>query len=158
MEASERYKPKCRNKPARNLLNSVRCMIKMLYCTGMQVSEASYSIYNGRVARGNVYNYFRRFLAPAGIQHKGTGFGPRLHGLRVTFAVHALLQLDSKSIDINACLYYLSVYMGHKSLHETQEYLWLTGELFHPLLDRIEAYTAFVSDIFNEKAGGPDYE
>ncbi len=216
MEASESYKPKCRNKPTHNLLNSVRCMIKMLYCTGMRVSEASdllasevdienrviyinhakndnrrivtmsaslaeaclqyirqseglrtqgvyffdseSSIYNGRVTRGNVYNYFRRFLILAGIEHKGTGFGPRLLDLRVTFAVHALQQLDSRAIDINACLYYLSVYMGHSSLHETQEYLWLTGESFRPLLDRMEAYTAFVSDIFNEKAGDPDYE
>jgi len=43
------------------------------------------------------------------------------------------------------------MYFKCKILHF--RYLWLTGELFHDILDKMEDYTSFISDIFNEKAG-----
>ena len=97
-------------------------------------------------------------LSLAGISHKGTGFGPRLHDLRVTFAVHSLRQLTEKNGDVNACLYYLSAYMGHKSLVETQGYLWLTSELFEGTCTRMEEYTSFITSIFDGKAGEAEDE
>lgn len=216
MEAAEHYQPKCRNKPTVNILNCMRCIMVLLYCTGMRVSEASFllvsdvdmeqgiihinrakndnrrivtmsrslreacrryldeskrhklsgiyffdsgsQINDGRVARSCIYSYYRRFLSLAGINHNGTGFGPRLHDLRVTFAVHSLKRLTEENDDVNACLYYLSTYMGHKSLLETQDYLWLTGESFEGICARMDEYTAFVTDIFDGKAGEMDDE
>jgi len=108
---------------------------------------------NGRVSTKRIYTYFRRFLEAAGIEHKGLGYGPRLHDMRVTFAVHSLLKLSRLPGDINTHLMSLSIFMGHQSIYCTQEYLWLTGELFQDILDKMEDYTAFVSDIFAEKAG-----
>ena len=92
----------------------------------------------------------------AGVEHKGTGFGPRLHDLRVTFAVHSLRGLTVKCKDVNASLAYLSAYMGHQSLRETQDYLWLDKELFNNTLARMDDYTSFIADIFDEKAGEYD--
>lgn len=61
---------------------------------------------DGRVTRSCIYSYYRRFLSLAGISHNGTGFEPRLHDLRVTFAVHSLKRLTEENDDVNACLYY----------------------------------------------------
>jgi integrase len=212
--AADNYSLKMHNKPTTNLVNCMRCMIKMLYCTGMRVSEACYlkvsdvdlennliyinhakndnhrvvtisqslssecskylnisenhhnsSIYffdsgatfrDGFVSPKCVYVYFRRYLRLANIKHKGTGFGPRLHDIRVTFAVHSLKKLTEKAGDVNTALAYLSAFMGHHSLHETQDYLWLTKDLFSSTLAKMESYTYFISEIFNEKAGEYD--
>lgn len=212
--AADLYVPKMLNKPTVNLVNSIRCIVKVLYCTGMRVSEAcnlkfgevdlknriihinhakndnrrivtiseslnsefrrylnesmkhrTSGIYffdsgapsnEGLVSPKCVYTYFRRYLRLAGIAHKGTGFGPRLHDLRVTFAVRSLQRLTIESNDVNASLAYLSAYMGHQSLRETQEYLWLDKDLYSTTLTRMDDYTSFISEIFEEKAGEYD--
>jgi integrase len=212
--AADNYRLKIRNKPTTNLVNCIRCMIKMLYCTGMRVSEACYlkvsdvdlennliyinhakndnhrvvtislslssdcnrylkmskhhhnsSVYffdsgaafkDGFVSPRCVYVYFRRYLRLANIKHKGTGFGPRLHDLRVTFAVHSLKKLTENTTDVNAALAYLSAFMGHHSLHETQDYLWLSKDLYSSTLAKMESYTSFISEIFDEKVGEND--
>jgi len=112
----------------------------------------------GMVSPGRIYVYFRRFLEAAGINHKGLGFGPRLHDIRVAFAVHSLQQLAKLPGDVNGHIMSLSVFMGHQSIRGTQEYLWLTGELFQDILDKMESCTSFVSEIFEEKAGEWDGE
>lgn len=208
---ADTYKLTCHNKPTINMENCIRCMLKVLYCTGMRVSEVCYikvsevdlekklininhakndnhrivtiseslskdiqryldetskhhstgryffdsgSVFKeGQVSSKCVYAYFRRYLKLAGIEHKGTGFGPRLHDLRVTFAVHSLKKLTETAADVNACLTYLSAYMGHQSLKETQDYLWLSSDLFETTLAKMEDYTSFISEIFDIKVG-----
>ncbi|MHB8126971.1 MAG: tyrosine-type recombinase/integrase [Desulfitobacteriaceae bacterium] len=75
------------------------------------------SAYNdGCVSFKRAYTYFRRFLDAAGIEHKGKGFGPRMHDIRGTFAVHSLQKLSQMPGDINVHLMSLSVFMGHQSI------------------------------------------
>src|SRR5665648_607098 len=117
------------------------------------------SPYNsGHISRLNSYYYFRKYLKMTGIEHRGRGLGPRLHDVRVTFAVHSLKQLTHQSGDINVHLASLSAFMGHKSIYSTQDYLWLTGELFHETLMKMEDYTSFITDIFDEKEVNLDDE
>jgi integrase len=213
-KAADSYRLKVHNKPTTNLVNCIRCMIKMLYCTGMRVSEACYlkasevnfenriihinhakndnhrivtispslslecnrylyasewhrnsGVYffdsgsafkDGFVSPKCVYAYFRTYLKLANIEHKGTGFGPRLHDLRVTFAVYSLKKLTENATDVNAALAYLSAFMGHHSLLETQDYLWLSKDLYSSTLAKMESYTSFITEIFDEKAGEYD--
>ncbi len=117
-------------------------------------SGSSYN--SGHISRLNSYYYFRKYLVMAGIEHRGRGFGPRLHDIRTTFAVHSLKQLTHKSGDINVHLTSLSGFMGHKSIYATQDYLWLTGDLFNETLMKMEDYTSFITDIFEEKMVNPD--
>ncbi|MDA3832261.1 MAG: tyrosine-type recombinase/integrase [Spirochaetales bacterium] len=210
-QAADRFRLTCDNKITKNMVNCMRCIIKVLYCTGMRVSEAcnlkvvevdlenriihinhakndnkrivtisatllneirkylsesaihhSSGVYffdsgarlnDGAVGRHCVYSYFRRYLELAGIEHKGLGFGPRLHDLRVTFAVHSLKRLAAETEDVNASIAYLSTFMGHKSLRETQSYLWLTKELYSSTLAKMENYTSFISEIYEQKVG-----
>ncbi len=216
LDAAKQFEPVWHGQPTTNLSNCMRCIIVMLYCTGMRAGEVSYllasevdldngvihinhakngnrrivtmsrslmdacreyrrlsaghrlsglyyfdtgaELNSGRVLTKTIYKYFRRYLKIAGIEHKGRGAGPRLHDLRVTFAVHSLQRLTEEPIDVNAYLYYLQVYMGHASLRETQDYLWLTGESFRPILERMETCTSFIQTIFEEKELDPDYE
>ena len=113
---------------------------------------------DGKVSPKRAYTYFRRFLDSAGIEHRGLGHGPRLHDIRTTFAVHSLQQLSGLPGDINSHIMFLSVFMGHQSLYCTQEYLWLTGDLFQNVLEKMEEYSSFITDIFVEKAGEWDDE
>lgn len=121
--------------------------------TGVYFFDSGSSNKQGKVSSKQIYTYFRRFLKLADIEHKGLGYGPRLHDIRVTFAVHSLQQLSKLPGDVNAHIMFLSVFMGHQSIYCTQEYLWLTSELFQDILDKMEDYTSFISDIFTEKTG-----
>ena len=131
---------------------------KVSKLSGIYYFDSGSTHNEGKVSPKRVYTYFRRFLESAGIDHKGLGYGPRLHDIRTTFAVHSLQQLSKLPGDINSHIMFLSVFMGHQSLYCTQEYLWLTGDLFQDVLDKMEVYTSFISDIFDEKVGEWDDE
>ena len=124
--------------------------------SGVYFFDSGSTSREGRVTSDAVYEHFRRYLRIAGIEHKGKGFGPRLHDLRVTFAVHSLRKLTAQAEDVNAALTWLSAYMGHKSIAETQSYLWMNGELYQDVQARMSDYTPFVASIFEEKAGDSD--
>ena len=89
-------------------------------------------------AAGAVYGVFRQALWAAGIPHRGRGYGPRLHDLRHTFAVHCLQQWVTTGVDLTVALPYLSVYLGHTGLRSTQTYLRLTAELYPEIQARVE--------------------
>ena len=59
--------------------------------------------------------------------------------LRHTFAVHALLRWYREGADLDARLPVLATYMGHASVHGTQQYLHLTAELFPEVTKRANA-------------------
>lgn len=75
---------------------------------------------------------FRRFLQTAGISGCGE-IRPRLYDLRHTFATHRLYQWVKEGKDINACLAYLSEYMGHSNLESTAYYIHLLPTLYTDL-------------------------
>ena len=87
----------------------------------------------------SVYILFRELLHRSGIPHRGKGKGPRLHDLRHTFAVHALLRWYREGADLDAKLAVLATYLGHRSVAGTQRYLHLTAELFPEVTARSNA-------------------
>ena len=82
-----------------------------------------------------VYDKFRQILWIAGISHQGRGYGPRVHDLRHTFAVHALQQNIDQGKDIYTSLTGLMVYLGHGKITSTEYYLRLTAEFFPDFLE-----------------------
>jgi integrase/recombinase XerD len=92
-------------------------------------------------ARGNphhtnhIYDRFREALWHCGIQHKGRGYGPRVHDLRHTFAVRCMLKLQAAKGDIVTTLPYLSVYLGHYNMNKTQMYLRLIAEHYPEFIE-----------------------
>lgn len=76
-----------------------------------------------------IYQIFRAILKQIGIEHRGRGFGPRLHDFRHTFAVHRLLAWYREGANLNAKLPILTTYLGHQGMNGTQRYLHLVPEL-----------------------------
>ena len=90
---------------------------------------------------------FRKFLQTAGI----SGYGeirPRLYDLRHTFATHRLYQWVKEGKDINACLAYLSEYMGHSNLESTAYYIHLLPTLYTDLPElRLDSFLEMEADL-----------
>ena len=93
----------------------------------------------GPCRHGSLYEVFRQLLHRCGIPHGGRGKGPRLHDLRHTFAVHAMLRWYREGADLDAKLPVLATYLGHQSLLGTQHYLHMTAELFPEVAARADA-------------------
>lgn len=83
------------------------------------------------------YAHFRTALYKAGIPHQGRGKGPRLHDLRHTFCVNALVKMSEAGMDLYYSLPVLSTYVGHQSIEATNKYVRLTAEMYPDLLQKV---------------------
>ena len=83
----------------------------------------------------------RKVIRTAGIR-SGAGRAPRVHDLRFTFAVHALLRWYRAGVDVQARLPALSTYMGHSSLVSTQHYLVFFDAIAQAASERFDAHCA----------------
>lgn len=99
-------------------------------------------------SRGNSLNIqlaedtFKRLCAAVGIRRKeGNRFGPRLHDLRHSFAVHRLIAWYQEGADVQKLLPHLSTYLGHVNIQNTQRYLTMTPELLSEASRQFERYT-----------------
>lgn len=97
---------------------------------------------------GTVYGQFRVVLQRAGIGHGGRSSGPRLHDLRHTFCVNALVKLSESGQDLYCSMPVLMTYMGHQSLEATNRYVRITQEMYPSLLKKVdETYRYVFPDI-----------
>lgn len=76
---------------------------------------------------------------------RGTMKG-RIHDIRHTACVHSLVKMLESGTDIYCYLPILSMFVGHKSIYETETYLRLTGE-YYPDLMKMDA--SVISEITN---------
>lgn len=95
-------------------------------------------------SRDTAYYFFRKILDQCGIPHIGDGRGPRIHDLRHTFAVHAMLQMSEQGMDIYSVLPILATYLGHKSISSTELYLRLTLDMNNDINARCSEINTFV--------------
>lgn len=112
-----------------------------------------------KFSESSVYETFRQVLQRAGIGHGGRGVGPRLHDLRHTFCVNALVKLTEEGKDVYCALPILMTYMGHRSIEATNRYVRLTQEM-HPLLllKMDEAYKCLFPDLGKSLEEEGNYE
>ncbi|MFN5422343.1 MAG: tyrosine-type recombinase/integrase, partial [bacterium] len=96
------------------------------------------------VSADNVYRRFRDILWESGISHGGKGFGPRIHDLRHTFAVHSLKRVVENGTDVYCALPILSTYLGHASVTATEHYVRLTAEAFPDIQNVLDRYCGHV--------------
>ncbi len=115
-----------------------------------QLIDTSMDTYFFTALNGNrcqtvtVYEHFRTALYKAGISHKGRGTGPRLHDLRHTFCVNALLKMSEAGMDLYYSMPILSTYVGHQSIEATNKYVRLTSEMYPDLLYKVNAAYKYV--------------
>ncbi|MDC7250980.1 MAG: tyrosine-type recombinase/integrase [Sphaerochaetaceae bacterium] len=70
--------------------------------------------------------------------------GPCLHCLRHVFVFKSFSNLEKNGQKIDDMIPYLSIYLGHESLRETEKYLKFSSELFPDEMKLFEKYTTQV--------------
>lgn len=60
---------------------------------------------------------------------------PRIHDLRHTFAVHSLEKMVSSGFDSYATLPILQIYMGHRDIKSTEQYLRMTSDTYQHIIE-----------------------
>lgn len=107
---------------------------------------------NGEHQSLNWANYcFRRILEQTDIQYKRRvgdyDRGPCMHCLRHTFVLRSMMKSASSGRTFDETVPFLSTYLGHDSIRETDKYLNFSYELYEGAADQINAYT---NDFFPE--------
>jgi integrase len=90
-----------------------------------------------RYSKGFLWYTFQKCWREADIGPV-SGNSPRVHDFRHTFAVNRLNQWVKENKDLNAYLPYLSMYLGHEHLSETDYYLHLVPEFFPTFISASE--------------------
>jgi len=130
--------------------------ILYLYCVAMRIlndSEA-YLFPEGDkytpIKANSVGNYYRIIRKKAGLnntQLNKNGRGACLHCFRHTFAVRSFDKNERRGISQRESVPFLSTYLGHDSLYETEKYLKYSGDYFEDTLTKFES---FAGDLFPE--------
>lgn len=90
----------------------------------------------------NVHNTFHRLVKLAGLSPRSSSCRPRIHDLRHSFAVHAMIDAYTAGQDGQARLTLLSTWLGHVDPANTYWYLSASPELMTVVGVRLEAHLA----------------
>lgn len=126
-------------------------LTKMLnrYCLAMNLmgSPENY-IFPGRSAgthlsRCRTEYIFKTLLESIGIYTRPDTQtrGPCLHCFRHLFAIKSFAQAERAGRPVNDSIPFLSIYMGHNDLTETEKYLKFSSDMFPENTELFEAYT-----------------
>jgi integrase len=88
----------------------------------------------------NVWNTFHGLTRLAGLEARSRGCRPRIHDLRHSFAVAAMLDAYAAGRDAQATLSLLSTWMGHVHPGNTYWYLSASPELMAAAGTLLETY------------------
>lgn len=101
------------------------------------IREVPFSVKSAR-------NKFNVILKSTEISMKGQAKserGPCLHCLRHVYAFKSFAEAEKSGRTIDASVPYLSIYLGHDSLRETERYLKFSNELYPEAMGLFEDYT-----------------
>ncbi|MCR5225356.1 MAG: tyrosine-type recombinase/integrase [Alphaproteobacteria bacterium] len=93
----------------------------------------------------SVDNCFEHILKNAGIsfvRENHNDRGPCVHCFRHTFVLNSLKKSEKNGRDFSETVPFLSTYLGHSSIRETDKYLRFSYELYEDAVDLVESYTA----------------
>ncbi len=102
----------------------------------------------------SVKHRFERILKDNGIElknRKKNERGPCLHCMRHAFAFRSFRQTEMTGLSLTDSVPFLSIYLGHDSLNETEKYLRFSSEMYP---ETTELFGSFMKDLLPEV----DYE
>lgn len=130
--------------------------ILYLYCIAMGIINNSEAYLfpeeniSTHINANSVGNYYRIIRKKAGINSPRANKNVRgacLHCFRHTFAVRSFDKNGRRGISPRESVPFLSTYLGHDSLYETEKYLKYSGDYFEDTLTKFESYAG---DLFPE--------
>lgn len=103
------------------------------------------------VSKGTFDLRFRNLLQETGLYVPGKAYsrGQCLHCFRHYFAIHSFAQAERNGRPAEDSVPFLSVYLGHHDMDETEKYLKFSGDMFP---EYIELFEDFASGVFAEVA------
>jgi len=131
-------------------------MFKILhhYCDVMGIlGEKDAFVFPGKnldvsISDKSVRLQFNNILRKLGIVVHGRAIqerGPCLHCFRHTFAFKSFAQAEAMGVSLNSSVPFLSTYLGHKSLNETEKYLKFSS-IMYP--ETVKAFERYVGGVF----------
>ena len=120
------------------------------YCIGLGISNFPDAYlfpaedFDNHISTSSVGNYYRTIRELAGIspcQPVKRGRGACLHCFRHSFAVRSFDKNERNGIKAIESVPYLSTYLGHDGLYETEKYLKFSGNYFEDTLRRFDDYS-----------------
>ena len=106
-----------------------------------------------RYAGVSVFQAIRCLYRKVGIRtHDGSL--PRVHDLRHTFAVHALLRWYRSGVNVQSKLPFLAAYMGHVSIVSTQYYLHFIEDIAGFASERFAKFCGELITLSSSSEGG----
>ena len=109
---------------------------------------SSYS--EDHISYSTVSNMFDKILSKNNIElpnRKKYERGPCLHCLRHVFVFKSFYQGEQNGFSIDQTVPYLSIFLGHDSLSETEKYMKFSNEMFP---ETIEAFGSFMDGLLPE--------
>jgi integrase/recombinase XerD len=109
---------------------------------------------HGQHYHGNIIDYwFHLFWNKTAFANGRSGNPPRVHDFRHTFAVKRLNLWVQEGKDLQACLPYLSMYLGHAHLVATDYYLHFVPEFFPLFKEKTQEKCASLIPEVNHEDG-----
>ena len=105
---------------------------------------------NEHISYRSVKHRFERILKDNGIELKSRKKherGPCLHCMRHVFAFRSFRQTEKLGISLTDAVPFLSIYLGHDSLNETEKYLKFSSEIYP---ETTELFGSFMKDLLPE--------
>lgn len=131
------------------------------YCIamGIKAEPESYLFPTSRnegaaVSKGTFDLRFRNLLQETGLYVPGKPHsrGQCLHCFRHYFAIHSFAQAEKNGRPVDDSVPFLSVYLGHHDMDETEKYLKFSGDMFPEYTGLFEDYAASVfTEVVYEK-------
>lgn len=107
------------------------------------------------VSKGTFDLRFRNLLQETGLYVPGFPHsrGQCLHCFRHYFAIHSFAQAETNGRPVDDSVPFLSVYLGHHDMDETEKYLKFSGDMFPEYTGLFEDYAAgvFTEVAYEEK-------
>lgn len=107
-------------------------------------------INNGHISAQAIKSRFKTILEKNDIRLKNRKKherGPCLHCMRHVFAFKSFAKAETEGRHLDDAIPFLSIYLGHASINETEKYLIFSNELFP---ESIEAFGGFMKDLLPE--------
>lgn len=126
------------------LSNSLFTLLNKYIMSNSYSQNISYIFINNKgthISASTIRYTYKKILKETGIQLRYDGKSQRIHDLRHTFAVHTLKQMEQKGFNLYTSLSQLSVYLGHKSIRESEYYLRVVQDGIKESQEKIKKYT-----------------